>query len=252
MDIKEELIKLKKKRRNTIIIGFCITPLGYAILLFCFTFAPALGMIGMLIAVAGIGLIMRGLMHVKYRGLNKALKEYQVSSSQQNFSKNRLSQKESSKVFIFPPETNFAERLKETNDCSEIKFDGFGFWIGSVSQVKKLLFYMAKAVDVAKKQGYTIGKVQVFGGVHELDTGYESFSNKTYPNFEDALEQLPIDFAEEAAKLDGQWFNTLNFEFLTVELFKDKKSYSLIFNRGKLKAPEELIKFYLSVNWYEA
>ena len=37
----------------------------------------------------------------------------------------------------------------------------------------------------------------------------------------------------------------------TVELFKDKKQYSLIFNRGKFKAPEELIKIYLSVNWNE-
>ena len=252
MDIKEELIKLKNKRRNTIIIGLCITPLGYAILLLCFTFAPALGMIGMFIAVAGIILIMRGFMHAKYRGLNKALKEYQVSSSQKNISKNWPPQKDTSKVFVFSPENNYEMRLKETNDCSEIKFDGFGFWIESVSQVKKLLFYMEKAVEVAKDQGYIIGKVQVFGGVHELDTGYESFSNKTYSKFEYALEQLPIDFAEEEAKLDGQWLNTLNFEFLTVELFKDDKQYSLIFDRGKLKAPEELIKFYLPVNWYEA
>ena len=111
---------------------------------------------------------------------------------------------------------------------------------------------MSKAVKIAKKQGYTVGKVQVFGGVHELDTGYESFSNKTYSNFEDALERLPIDFAAEEAKLDGQWLTTLNFEFLTVELFKDDKQYSLLFNRGKLKAPEELLKIFLSVNWNEA
>ena len=60
-----------------------------------------------------------------------------------------------------------------------IKFEDFGFWIESIHQVEKLLTYMTKAVEIARVQGYTIGAVRVEGGVHELDTGYESFSGKT-------------------------------------------------------------------------
>lgn len=144
---------------------------------------------------------------------------------------------------------NIAFSAQEEIEC--IKFDEFGFWVESMSQVEKLLFYMAKAVEVARDQRYTVGTVRVFGGVHELDTGYESFSGKTYSSFEEAQKQLPIDFAEEEAKLDGQWLNTMNFEFLTVELIKDGIPHSLTFSRGELKAPEELRKIYPSIDWHK-
>lgn len=132
-----------------------------------------------------------------------------------------------------------------------IKFDEFGFWVESIHQVEKLLIYMEKAVEIARNEGYTIGVVRVFGGVHELDTGYESFSGKTYSSFEEAKKQLPIDFAEEEANLDGQWLNTMNFEFFTVELTKDGNHQTLTFSRGELKVPKELWEIYLSIDYHE-
>ncbi|WP_195450998.1 hypothetical protein [Anaeromassilibacillus sp. 1001302B_160321_C8] len=130
-----------------------------------------------------------------------------------------------------------------------IKFEGFGFWVESIHQVEKLLTYMTKAVEIARVQGYTIGAVRVDGGVHELDTGYESFSGKIYLSFEEARNQLPVDFAEEEAKLDGQWLNTMNFELFTVDLAKDGNNYSIMFSRGELKVPEALWKTYEAVDW---
>lgn len=130
-----------------------------------------------------------------------------------------------------------------------VKFREFGFWVESLSQVKSLLSYMQQAVDIAKNQGYNVAEVHVFGGVHELDTGYESFSGKTYSSFEEAKEQLPIDFADEEAKLDGQWLNTINFEFLTVEVEKDGIESSIAFSRGKLTAVDELHEIYLNTKW---
>lgn len=68
-------------------------------------------------------------------------------------------------------------------------------------------------------------------------------------SFEEARNQLPVDFAEEEAKLDGQWLNTMNFELFTVDLAKDGNNYSIMFSRGELKVPEALWKTYEAVDW---
>lgn len=83
MNKKEELIKLKKQRTRTLIIGFCIMPLGYAIMGLCMASGSPLGILGMFIAFAGIVMIMRGFIHVKYRGLNKAIAEYDANPEMQ-------------------------------------------------------------------------------------------------------------------------------------------------------------------------
>ena len=131
-----------------------------------------------------------------------------------------------------------------------MRLNGFGFWVESLTQVNLLLAYMQKAVTIAKEHGYAIGKVRVYDGVHERDTGYEVFSRKTYSSFEEAKEKLPTDFAEEQkTDLDGFWFTTLNFEFFEVELSKNGMSSVLAFSRGELTAPDELHTVFASTDW---
>lgn len=131
-----------------------------------------------------------------------------------------------------------------------MRLNGFGFWVESLTQVKLLLAHMQKAVAIAKEFGYATGKVRVYDGVHERDTGYEVFSQKTYSSFEEAKEKLPIDFAnEQKAGLDGLWFTTLNFEFFEVELSKNGVPSVLVFSRGELTAPDELHTVYASADW---
>ncbi len=129
------------------------------------------------------------------------------------------------------------------------KFEGFGFWVESVFQIERILSYMQQAVDIAKDNGYTVVKVSVFGGVHEVDTGYESFSGKTYCSFEDAKENLSTDFEEEEAQLDGLWLRILNFDSLVVEMLKDDKLFRLSFSRGELSATEGLHEILTDIDW---
>ena len=66
-----------------LVIGCFIMPLGYAIMGLCMTSGNPLGILGMFTAFAGIVLIMRGFIHYKYRGLNKAIAEYEVNPEMQ-------------------------------------------------------------------------------------------------------------------------------------------------------------------------
>lgn len=59
------------------IIGFCIIPIGYAVMGICMTMDSAFGILGMFTAFAGIMMVMRSFLHVKYRGLNDAIKYYE-------------------------------------------------------------------------------------------------------------------------------------------------------------------------------
>lgn len=131
----------------------------------------------------------------------------------------------------------------------KVKFREFGFWVETLSQVNALLNYVQQAVEIASNQGYSIGAVNTFGGVHELDTCYEVFSPHTYDSFEEAKRQLPLDFAEEESALDGHGFTTVNFEFLTVEVSKDGVSSHIRFCRGELTADAELYEIYLKTDW---
>lgn len=83
MGRKEELIKLKKQRTRMLVIGCCIMPLGYAIMGLCMTSGNPLGILGMFTAFAGIIMILRSCIHIKYRGLNKALAEYEANPEMQ-------------------------------------------------------------------------------------------------------------------------------------------------------------------------
>lgn len=130
-----------------------------------------------------------------------------------------------------------------------VKFREFGFWVESLSQVNALLNYVQQAVEIASSQGYSIGAVDTFGGVHELDTCYEVFSPHKYDSFEEAKRQLPLDFAEEESALDGHGFTTVNFEFLTVEVAKDGVTSHIRFCRGELTADDELYEIYLKTDW---
>ena len=83
MNRKEELIKLKKQRTRMLVIGCCIMPLGYAIMGLCMASGSPLGILGMFTAFAGIVMILRACIHVKYRGLNKAIAEYEANPEMQ-------------------------------------------------------------------------------------------------------------------------------------------------------------------------
>lgn len=79
MNKKEELLKLKRERTKIRVIGFCIMPLGYAIMGLCLALGSPLGIIGVFTAFIGIVLVIKSFFHVKYAGLNKAIAEYRAN-----------------------------------------------------------------------------------------------------------------------------------------------------------------------------
>ena len=123
-----------------------------------------------------------------------------------------------------------------------VKFEEFGFWIESVSTIKKIFLLMQPLVNTLTANGYKIIEIGASGGVHELDTGYECFSDKKYTSFEEAQENLPLDFAKEQdTKLDGSWLNTLNFETFSIKLIKGNACYGVLFSRGELCASAAIV-----------
>ena len=72
---KEELLKRKRERTTTRVIGFCLIPIGYGIMIACMASGSPLTILGMLAAFAGIILVLRSFIHFKYKGLNKLLAE---------------------------------------------------------------------------------------------------------------------------------------------------------------------------------
>ena len=74
----------------------------------------------------------------------------------------------------------------------------------------------------------------VNGGCHERDTGYEAFSGGEYPWREGWVEKLIEDYEKEEDELDGTWFNTLNFDEITVIIMGCYGPIVLQFYRGEM------------------
>ena len=111
--------------------------------------------------------------------------------------------------------------------------DPGSFWVTGASEIREILSAMKIFTDALVILGYHSQDVYVGGGVHELDTGYESFG-KNYADFEEMRKNLPADFVEEESQLDGSWLNTLNFESIYVGLEKDGERGFLRYSRGEL------------------
>ena len=107
------------------------------------------------------------------------------------------------------------------------------FWVEDTKQICDIFSWMKPCLDVLSMAGYTDCGAVVGGGVHEMDTGYEDFFHR-YASFSDMEEHLLDDFSAEESKLDGFWFSTLNFEYITIDLEKDALKGSLNYYRGKM------------------
>ena len=120
-----------------------------------------------------------------------------------------------------------------------------GFWVVDTTQIRDIFTWMKPCLTALQEAGYTDCRAGVGGGVHERDTGYEDFFHK-YASFADMEEHLCDDFSNEEAELDGLWFNTLNFEYMTVGLEKGVKKGTLTYSRGemtlRLDADEEALE----------
>ena len=121
---------------------------------------------------------------------------------------------------------------EKTYGIIRLKKDIAIFWIVCEEQIEELLDIFGKINQILISSGFTVKEVKAFGGVHERDTGYEDFC-RHYDSFEECKELLVRQFQADSDKLDGTWFDTLNFgnfsmtakcngEFLTAE-FKDNK-----------------------------
>lgn len=108
-----------------------------------------------------------------------------------------------------------------------------GFWVTSTSKIQDIFSWMKPCLDALRAAGYTDCRASVGGGVHERDTGYEDFFHK-YASFADMEEHLCDDFSAEEGELDGLWFDTLNFEYMTVGLEKGVQKGSLTYSRGEM------------------
>lgn len=78
-------------------------------------------------------------------------------------------------------------------------------WIENAETIKVILLNMVPAVECLKIHGYTVTECIVNNGVHERDTGYESFEAK-YHSFKEMSAKLCADFTKAKNELDGLWF----------------------------------------------
>lgn len=108
------------------------------------------------------------------------------------------------------------------------------FWVTSYSQIERIIAALNVYMEALSELGYVSSLVRVGGGVHESDTGYESFSRR-YNSFEEMKKHLLEDFAADANELDGMWYNTLNFETILVSLEKDDIKGTLSYSRGEVE-----------------
>ena len=91
------------------------------------------------------------------------------------------------------------------------------FWVVSTTQIRDILLLMKPCIDELRTAGYIDCGAVVGGGVNEQDTGYAAFFHQ-YPSFSNMEEHLCDDFSTAESDLDGSWFDTLNFESMTVNL----------------------------------
>lgn len=119
------------------------------------------------------------------------------------------------------------------------------FWIENEETIKLILLKMAPAVELLEKQGYHVTECIVNNGVHERDTGYESFEAK-YHSFKDMASTLCDDFSKAKSELDGLWYTTLNFGEITVRLKNDSGTAVIHFERGRISfgtdQPDQMLK----------
>ena len=119
------------------------------------------------------------------------------------------------------------------------------FWIENEETIKLILLKMAPAVEVFKKEWYHVTECIVNNGVHERDTGYESFEAK-YHSFKDMASTLCDDFSKAKSELDGLWYTTLNFGEITVRLKNDSGTAVIHFERGRISfgtdQPDQMLK----------
>jgi hypothetical protein len=92
---------------------------------------------------------------------------------------------------------------------------------------------MKPCIDELRTAGYIDCGAVVGGGVNEQDTGYAAFFRQ-YPSFSNMEEHLCDDFSTAESDLDGSWFDTLNFESMTVSLKNDTRKGRLIYSGGKI------------------
>jgi len=101
-------------------------------------------------------------------------------------------------------------------------------WITSVREIKDLAATAEKAIDIVceefKYYPCRVDSVSISGGIHERDTGFESFASRKYP-YRDGEKSwsglLAEDFSKEEDELirsTGGYFSTLNFSSVMITL----------------------------------
>ena len=107
----------------------------------------------------------------------------------------------------------------------------YDFWVTNTTEIWRILEAMKIFAEEMNRIGYTETNVFVGDGVHELDTGYESFG-AVYGSFGETAEKLCADFAKAREELDGMWLHTLNFESICVEYGTGIRKAVLEYSRG--------------------
>ena len=117
------------------------------------------------------------------------------------------------------------------------------FWIENEKEIRALADDVNKAIDIVVKGWrrlwpYEVYPIDVSGGCHERDTGYETFSGGSYPydDWDNSswVDLLVDDFKKEEEQLDGGWFNTLNFDTIRVMIVGRHGPIVLTFRRGEM------------------
>ena len=113
------------------------------------------------------------------------------------------------------------------------------FWIENEEEIRALAKDVDKAIEIVVKRWrylwpYTIYPIDVSGGCHERETGYEEFSGGSYPYNPSWVDELVKDFKKEEAKLYGTWFHTLCFDTIQVVIVGRRGPVVLTFYRGEM------------------
>ncbi len=119
-----------------------------------------------------------------------------------------------------------------------------GLWVENEKEIRTLGANVNKAIEIVIKKWkrlspYSVYPIDVSGGCHERDTGYETFSGGFYPYYGGTdctwIDMLVDDFKKEAEeKLDGTWFTTLNFATIRVMIVGRYGPIVLTFRRGEM------------------
>lgn len=112
----------------------------------------------------------------------------------------------------------------------------YDYW---VSNPEPKLALFRPIVKVLLREGFEEREAGVGGGVRELDTGYMSF-DAHYPSFTAMDENLNSDFAKAEDRLDGMWYDTLNFEYMEAEFEKDGAKACVMYRRGKVTVDADI------------